>query len=91
MLSPPFWALLFVVPFFLTVNTNLSHKYHMRFYEFAIKPIKPITPPQAQINALKKQNERAITALIKSVNIKYLFSGDGRPLRVVSTNFQCTL
>ncbi len=56
MLSPPFWALLFVVPFFLTVNTNLSHKYHMRFYEFAIKPIKPITPPQAQINALKQQN-----------------------------------
>lgn len=36
----------------------------MRFYEFkTIKPTKPLTPPQAQINALKQQKERATTAL----------------------------
>jgi hypothetical protein len=35
----------------------------MRFFEFAIKPIKPLTPQKAQINALKQQKERATTAL----------------------------
>ena len=31
----------------------------MRFYEFkTIQPIKPLTPPQARINALKQQKER---------------------------------
>ncbi len=30
----------------------------MRFCEFAIKPIKPLTPPQARIYALKKQKEQ---------------------------------
>jgi len=35
----------------------------MRFCEFTIKPIKPLTAPQAQINALKQQKERATTAL----------------------------
>ena len=36
----------------------------MRFYEFkTIQPTKPLTPPQAQINALKQQKERATTAL----------------------------
>ena len=35
------------------------HKYHMRFYEFkTIQPIKPLTPPQARIYALKKQKEQ---------------------------------
>jgi hypothetical protein len=43
----------------------------MRFNEFAIKtnnkqsvaPIKPLTPQQARLNALKTQKERAGTAL----------------------------
>lgn len=35
----------------------------MRFYEFAIKPIKPATPQQAKINTLKQQKVRATTAL----------------------------
>ena len=35
----------------------------MRFYEFAIKPIKPLKAPQARINALNQQKERATTAL----------------------------
>ena len=35
----------------------------MRFYEFAIKPIKPATPLQAKINTLKQQKVRATTAL----------------------------
>ena len=35
----------------------------MRFYEFAIKPIKPLTPQQARISALKQQKERANTQL----------------------------
>ena len=36
----------------------------MRFYEFKIiKPIKPLTPGQSRINALKQQKERASTAL----------------------------
>ncbi len=35
----------------------------MRFYEFAIKPIKPPTPQQAKINTLKQQKERVTTAL----------------------------
>jgi hypothetical protein len=31
----------------------------MRFYEFkTIQPIKPLTAPQARINALKQQKER---------------------------------
>jgi len=35
----------------------------MRFYEFkTIKPIKPLTPPQARINALKQQQTKAKTA-----------------------------
>ena len=33
----------------------------MRFYEF--KTIKPLTPEQGRINALKQQKERASTAL----------------------------
>jgi hypothetical protein len=33
----------------------------MRFYEF--KTIKPLTPQQARINALKQQKERANTQL----------------------------
>ena len=33
----------------------------MRFYEF--KTIKPLTPPQARINALKQQKERVSTQL----------------------------
>jgi hypothetical protein len=33
----------------------------MRFYEF--KTIKPLTPPQAGINALKQQKERASAQL----------------------------
>jgi hypothetical protein len=33
----------------------------MRFYEF--KTIKPLTPQQARINALKQQKERASTQL----------------------------
>ncbi len=36
----------------------------MRFYEFkTIKPIKPLTPAQARINALKQQQTRAKDAL----------------------------
>ena len=36
----------------------------MRFYEFTtIKPIKPLTPPQARINALKQQQTKSKTAL----------------------------
>jgi hypothetical protein len=35
----------------------------MRFYEFTIKPIKPLTPQQARISALKQQKERANTQL----------------------------
>ena len=36
----------------------------MRFYEIAnIKPKKPLTPPQARINALKKNAEIAKQAL----------------------------
>lgn len=40
-----------------TLNTS------MRFYEFTIKPIKPLTPQQARISALKQQKERANTQL----------------------------
>ena len=36
----------------------------MRFYEFkTIKPIKPLTPAQARINALIQQQKKAKTAL----------------------------
>ena len=36
----------------------------MRFYEFkTIKPIQPLTPAQARINALKQQQTRAKDAL----------------------------
>ena len=36
----------------------------MRFYEFkTIKPIKPLTPSAARINALKQQQTRAKDAL----------------------------
>ena len=36
----------------------------MRINEFTtIKPIKPLTPPQARINALKQQQTRAKDAL----------------------------
>ena len=35
----------------------------MRFYEFTIKPIKPLTPQQARISALTQQKERANTQL----------------------------
>lgn len=36
----------------------------MRFYEFkTIKPIQPLTPSAARINALKQQKDRAADAL----------------------------
>ena len=36
----------------------------MRIHEFTtIKPIKPLTPPQARINTLKQQQTKAKTAL----------------------------
>ena len=36
----------------------------MRIHEFTtIKPIMPLTPPQARINALKQQQTKAKTAL----------------------------
>jgi len=36
----------------------------MRIHEFTtIKPIKPLTPPQARIDALKQQQTKAKTAL----------------------------
>ena len=36
----------------------------MRIHEFTtIKPIKPLTPPQARINALKQTKDRAADAL----------------------------
>ena len=36
----------------------------MRIHEFTtIKPIKPLTPPQARINVLKQQQTTAKTAL----------------------------
>ncbi len=36
----------------------------MRFYEFkTIQRIKPLTPPQARINALKQQKERVVKQL----------------------------
>ena len=36
----------------------------MRIHEFTtIKPIKPLTPPPARINALKQQQTKAKTAL----------------------------
>ena len=36
----------------------------MLIHEFTtIKPIKPLTPPQARINALKQQQTKAKTAL----------------------------
>lgn len=38
----------------------------MRFYEFSTKPLKPIkpqTPDQARISALKQQKDRAAQAL----------------------------
>jgi hypothetical protein len=41
-----------------------KHKYHMRFYEIkTIKPIQPLTPAQARVNALKQQQTRAKDAL----------------------------
>ena len=41
-----------------------KHKYHMRFYEIkTIKPIQPLTPSAARINALKQQQTRAKDAL----------------------------
>ena len=36
----------------------------MRFYEFkTIKPIQPLTPAKARINALKQSKDRAADAL----------------------------
>lgn len=35
----------------------------MRFYEFTIKPIKPLSLQQARISALTQQKERANTQL----------------------------
>ena len=41
-----------------------KHKYHMRFYEIkTIKPIQPLTPSAARINALKQSKDRAADAL----------------------------
>jgi hypothetical protein len=41
-----------------------KHKYHMRFYEITtIKPIQPLTPAQARVNALKQQQTHAKDAL----------------------------
>ena len=45
-----------------TIKT--PHKYHMRFYEIkTIKPIQPLTPSAARINALKQSKDRAADAL----------------------------
>jgi hypothetical protein len=46
-------------------DTSLTkHKYSMRFYEFkTIKPIQPLTPSEARINALKQTKDRAADAL----------------------------
>jgi hypothetical protein len=35
----------------------------MRFVEFAIKPIKPLTPAQARVAALKRQVDQSRAAL----------------------------
>jgi hypothetical protein len=35
----------------------------MRFVEFATKPIKPLTPAQARVAALKRQVDQSKTAL----------------------------
>jgi len=35
----------------------------MRFYEFATKTIKPLTPAQARLNSLKLQKDRVSTQL----------------------------
>jgi hypothetical protein len=44
--------------------SNGGNKYHMRFYEFkTIKPIQPLRPSDARINALKQAKDRAANAL----------------------------
>ena len=49
---------------FFTYMNNASINTCMRIYEItAIKPIKPITPGKARINALKQQQARASDAL----------------------------
>ncbi len=54
--------------FFVSVVLNDTllpkHKYHMRLHEFkTIKPIQPLTPSAARINALKQSKDRAADAL----------------------------
>lgn len=42
----------------------IQHKYSMRINEMtAIKPIQPLTPSAARINALKQTKDRAADAL----------------------------
>jgi hypothetical protein len=49
---------------FFTSNNNASINTCMRINEItAIKPIKPLTPAKARINALKQQQTRASDAL----------------------------
>ena len=49
----------------MTPSIDLTvDKYSMRFYEFkTIKPIQPLTPAKARINALKQSKDRAADAL----------------------------
>ena len=54
--------------FFVTVVLHdtflIRHKYHMRIHEITtIKPIQPLTPAKARINALKQTKDRAADAL----------------------------
>lgn len=39
------------------------YKYGMRFVEFAIKPIKPLSPAEARVAALKRQVDQSKNAL----------------------------
>jgi hypothetical protein len=49
---------------FFTSNINVSINTCMRINEItAIKPLKPLTPAKARINALKQQQTRASDAL----------------------------
>lgn len=73
----------------LNVNRGAAHKYLMRFYEFNhIKPIKPLSPPEARLHKLKrtadlakgavkteKESQKRQRALVKQS--KWL--GQGRP------------
>jgi hypothetical protein len=61
------------VGFFVSEVSNDTllpkHKYHMRLHEFKkIKPIQPLTPSAARINALKQSKDRAADALTAERN-----------------------